>query len=582
MGVSVDSNDLSFARTWRRIGLAEVWGIPMLVFTIIVTALLSFAFDAVRLNNYSPAWFPINALAFLPGVAIVVIGWYIGQSPWISKEHKPWLNIAIAGTALGCKNVTTLLLCSYFGVNDSGDLWFRFFGGAAIGIGLLIIYSNLIGAKKEQDLVQKELQSKEESLLGFRENIAEIFAEEEAELRKRTASELGPRLHLLEEHIASSDAQTITQKINSMLINEVRPISDSLAAEAKNLQVQIPKHKVQLSADPNVVIDYSDTIRPVATTLMVFLAWLMTSQIVLPQATGLDVAIASATYLITISVIRLLVKPVKNLSHTQIFFLSSFPGFLASVPGYLLLYQVPHNQMGAILLPTFLVFGGWVNVVFTYALLLERGRQITEKRLNEILQKFETENKIFEQKLWVAQHAWYTLLHGEVQSALTAASIRASSKSELSSTDRALITQDLARASRALANPAGLRIELVESLKALKETWSGITDIKLTISPELLEKISHSNELPIVINEILKEAVTNAVRHGSAKSIEIELASLSSGKIQIQVVNDGLKPVSGSSIGVGSNIFSKLCLSTSLTWNPDNSQTEFKAIVPVA
>ena len=555
---------------------------PMLAFTISVTAALSFAFDAVRLNNYSIAWFPINSLAFLPSVAVVVIGWYIGESGWVKQASKPWLNIAISGTAMGCKNVCTLLLCAYFGVEDSGDIWFRFMGGAGIGIGLLFLYSNLLGAKTEQDLIQRELEAKEESLLGFRENVTELFAEEEADLRKRTAAELLPRLSLLQEQVEYGDAKTIAQKLNSMLKDEVRPISDSLAEEAKKLQIKIPKIAIQRAPDPNVRIDLADTIRPVAASMMVFMAWLMASQIVLPNATALDVLLAAFTYLISLSLIKFLAKPIKQLNRNQIFLWSSFPGYLAAVPGYLLLYQIPHDDMGKVLLPTFLVFGGFTNIIFCYALLLERGRKAVERKLQEVVGTFEVENKLFEQKLWVAKHAWYTLLHGEVQSALTAASIRAASKSEMDVTDRAQIAEDLARASKALANPSNLQVNLFDSLDALQETWRGIIEIKLQATPEASEKIGKSFELPIVINEILKEAVTNAVRHGGAKKMFIEIALLETGNLQIVARNDGLRPSRESADGVGSKIFSTLCLSTSLSWDEDTNQTVFQAIVPVA
>ena len=554
---------------------------PMLAFTMIVTAALSFAFDAVRLNNYSPAWFPINSIAFIPGVAVVVIGWYVGESGLVKQANKPWLNIAIAGTAMGCKNVCTLLLCSYFGVEDSGDLWFRFIGGAGIGIGLLFLYSNLLGAKKEQDLIQRELEEKEESLLGFRENVTELFAEEEAELRKRTALELLPRLNMLQEQVQIGDAKTIAQKLNAMLTEEVRPISDSLAEEAKKLQIKIPKVVIERLPDPNVRIDLADTIRPVAASMMVFMAWLMISQIVLPNATALDVLFASITFLIALSLVKFLTKPLKQLNRNQLFLWSAFPGYLAAIPGYLLLYQIPHDEMGKVLLPTFLVFGGFTNIIFCYALILERGRKAVESRLKDVVQNFEVENKLFEQKLWVAKHAWYTLLHGEVQSALTAASMRAAAKSELDSTDRAKIAEDLGRASRALANPSNVQVDLFESLEALKETWLGIIDIKLEVSPQALKAINESSELPIVLNEVLKESVTNAVRHGGAKNIIIEIGLLETGNLEIIARNDGSRPLKESADGVGSKIFSTLCLSTSLVWEEDSNQTVFQAILPV-
>ncbi|MFN6315185.1 MAG: hypothetical protein ACK4VJ_00780, partial [Rhodoluna sp.] len=52
-----------YSRLWQRIGLLEIWDRTTLFLAIGIVAILSFAFDVVRLDNYSLGWIPVNAIS---------------------------------------------------------------------------------------------------------------------------------------------------------------------------------------------------------------------------------------------------------------------------------------------------------------------------------------------------------------------------------------------------------------------------------------------------------------------------------------------------------------------------------------
>jgi two-component sensor histidine kinase len=66
----------------------------------------------------------------------------------------------------------------------------------------------------------------------------------------------------------------------------------------------------------------------------------------------------------------------------------------------------------------------------------------------------------------------------------------------------------------------------------------------------------------------LKEAVSNAVRHGEATEAEISIDRVDDDVLQIEAVNNG-KPGSRSSNrkGIGSELLDEVCLSWELTQN---------------
>jgi signal transduction histidine kinase len=571
-----------YQRLWLRLGLPEVWGWPLLWFTVVVTGLASYAFDAVRLNNYSLNWLPINVLtlacAFTYAYGLIVAT----RGLDITQSVRAGVNVLIASTAMGFKNLFTFLLCGYFGIADTGIPIVRFFGGVSIGVCLLLIYSNLRGSKIERDVIQRELQEKEDALIGFRENAPIMFDEEEQELIRRSSGELLPRFLQLQEQVEiGEDVRKLSKKLEELLTNEVRPLSSSLAAEAKSLRQRIPAKSMKVVSDSNVKFNLGSTIRATSTTLLCGFAWAMLASIILPEATIFDLGICSVLYFAVLLVFKGLASLVKKATVNQALIFLTFPGFVASLIPYFLLMQIPHQEKFDNLMGVFLITGGLASIALGVAIVLDVGRNESEIRLKALVNSFSRENKLFEQKLWVAQRDWYTLLHGTVQSALTAAMIRSSNKQELTKTDKEAILADLNRAIKVLKDPVREEVKITEGLAAIQETWSGIATIDFKVEEATLSKIGQSSDSSLVVNEILKEAVSNAVKHGSATEIKVVL-ELDENGVAIMVANNGTKPANKKRTGVGSNLFDILCIEHSLTRNQSTAETEFRANVPLA
>lgn len=84
-----------------------------------------------------------------------------------------------------------------------------------------------------------------------------------------------------------------------------------------------------------------------------------------------------------------------------------------------------------------------------------------------------------------------------------------------------------------------------------------------------------------IVNEVMKEIVSNAVRHGNASNIGIKLSLDGLGNIVVLSTNDGTRPLAVIPESVGSRMLEAFCLERSLTWNNDTKQTEFKALIPI-
>lgn len=142
-------------------------------------------------------------------------------------------------------------------------------------------------------------------------------------------------------------------------------------------------------------------------------------------------------------------------------------------------------------------------------------------------------------------------LHGSVQNQLISSAL----KIERNGDDPKVMLRELAEVERLLDSTDNFSSianggTLVEQLELLKSNWAGFVEIQINV-PEDLQGLDFviGNQLAQVANE----AISNAVRHGHAKSAVISVAQTDE-HIQISVADDGLGPVENKP-GLGSKFF---------------------------
>lgn len=574
---------LALLPLWRRVGRIEVWNWQFFLFMVGNIVFFSFVFDAVRLSNYTWLWIPVNILALALACAFVYLALTILKKFSDSGAPHQIFNLAVAGLAMGLKNAATLRLANRFGIDDVGTDVTRFLGGCSIGIILILIFTNLVGSQLETQSHLEDLISKERALLGFRENVNDLYKDEQRELTEKTSEALMPRFLEIQTQVKSgSESLNLTETLRTFLASEIRPLSKSIADEASKLSKVLEVQELKNIDLPELRIDLKNTILPLGTWFLTMFAWFMGSPIIFPTISIITLLLASLPFLALLYVLKALLHKVKPVSLNVAILFSAIPGVLCAIPSFWLLYQIPHTQNQASLLPSTYITAGWSAISISHAYLLSLSKTEVLNRLEEAVEKFARENKLFEQRLWVARHIWYTLLHGTVQSAVTAASIRSTATDQKSPTVRTLIVADLNRAMEALKNPVPERLQLEEQLEELKKTWAGIVEITVEIPEELAKEINNSRESVIIFNELLKEVLSNSVRHGQSTKVEITFAEPIPGEINVFVVNNGTKPKKSAAGSIGTSIFKSLCLSTELSYNKENKSTEFTALVPIA
>jgi len=575
-------NSLRTTRFWLRLGQPNTIGLPLFVVCLMFTALLSFAFDAVRLQNVNPVWIPINATAITIVLIFAVPAVLVKQKRNPTGKNQPIFNIAILTLSFAFKNLLMIYAAEAFGVPDDANPYVRIIGGVFLGLGILIVYTNVVGSRLMREASLAELRINESKLRAYRE-VAIFQLEEESRLAAtKTFNTLSPQLEdLVRRAQQSQDILALVNKLISFIKNELKPFSVALSTEATNLSLRSDVTTVGGSKEPEVRINSAKLIRVWISLLPVPFLFFLVSSFAIPSSNGLDVITASIVFLASLSVFKLIARMLPDVRTNQAFLLVTVVALLATVPSFYLYSQVPNQAGIAELVPVFYIIPALSIIAASQAYILDQRFSHTEVLLKSVVQELARENKIYQQKAWLASHGWYLLLHGLVQPALTAAAMRASEAKGNVGEVNSLILSDLQRALDSLRDPSTKVRNLDTSLSEIQSAWEDICTIKYDIDEHVMKRVVQDEVSQQVINEVLKEIVSNAVRHGNASNVEIRMSLELNASIRIVATNDGTKPTDAGSESVGSKMLEAFCLERSLLWNSETKKTEFKALIPI-
>jgi two-component sensor histidine kinase len=223
--------------------------------------------------------------------------------------------------------------------------------------------------------------------------------------------------------------------------------------------------------------------------------------------------------------------------------------------------------------------GSFFFTSYTRALDISRGR--FEEDLKVFNEQLSKEVALFEQRLWLERRAWSYVIHGDVQGALSAAATRLQRSETLEPYELEMVKQDIERASKALTSSPNKSINFTQSIDELVSTWAGVCTIKVESSARAQRAIENNSDVRNCINEICKEAISNAVRHGNAKNAVIRLDRDKDDVIELEICNDGFKPLRDQPKGMGLSMIEDLSLSWQLTTERHKEQTSLIAQLPI-
>lgn len=180
------------------------------------------------------------------------------------------------------------------------------------------------------------------------------------------------------------------------------------------------------------------------------------------------------------------------------------------------------------------------------------------------------------QLIWVEHQRLSKLLHGDIQGKIVATAVALGSN-EIKNEQRfeKLIDECL----QALNSP--LQRQSLKNLVAdLAELWSASMSVSMQINSECEHRLREDQEAEAAIEEIIRECLNNAAKHGGATKVEIEISlDKEIENIALLTISNNGFPLAGNSPpGQGSKLLDQVSLSWSRTTSSDG--TVLKALIP--
>lgn len=548
---------------WQRIGGPN--GITFIGWLLLAPISIIFTIEVVP-EGYLSGWSRIDGyiLGTLSHVAtglVLLLGKFL-VLPSLSKQTRPFATVLIMGLAGLLRGFSTAWGLEFFGVTAAADYLDRMASGAALIIIWFTATAVVIDSRSRYRTGFQELAERLEQQRLLRARGNSILTDREAKLVNQVRSTLNDAL--------KQGAKT--SEIHDAVDLLVRPLAHDLASSRPSLEAVQPKPKIRIKFLPIMVTAFEKT--PYSFGPVIFVSVLGTFYSKLWQLgwLGLVDSILSAGFIWFFFALGS--KLDKFGWWAWVFWLSA--GLASAVTtGFFSGVSPLENPMPVfylslnILIPALLV-------AFLRAYDYEANRNLG--RLDSILESLRWETIALQQQAWVQQKRIARFVHSDLQARIRAFALRL----ELSGSQPKAEDIEQLRLECEMSLALGGEYQDFEKFIAeLKDLWEGIAQISFQSLVEVRGQVAADPFAQIALIEIVREAVTNAVKHGRASKIDVSVEQHELGghqNLMVEVKDNGQGKKQGGQ-GLGSSVLTELTLSWSLE-TTDLGAT-LRAVVPV-
>jgi signal transduction histidine kinase len=565
-------------------GQRDAFAWPVGVFLTFGYASAFFFLKYLRDPNLSPDWLSVWAIAqFALLLGFFAIKLLLLNRLTYDKPH-PWLHTLVIFMLGVWQAAVSNWIQVAWGLPLLKAFVFALLASGAFELVMFGLATSLYQSFKMNRATVASLLQTQNQLLGLRESAEVIVLEEELRLVHQTQVYLLPQLEVLDASLESTgyaraERDKLIQDIRSTIETKVRPLSDELKSSAQVRAVPLTSSSVQPSGlrVPRR-LNLRDAFRPGEIFALTALAFVACPLLIIGPIWGLFGLIAALHYGLWLLVFRTLI-PTRLRLKTPIGVLVLTLLALAPVlpVSATLLAFAPNPQDSRLITAAFIfmvvvVATGLVFLHGLYQALEEVQAQLT-RRIDELRR----ETSRFDQQLWSARRNWGYVIHGTVQSSLTAALLHLQKADGTDEDLVKVVRQDIRRAVQALRERPVSQADLKSSMAELQETWAGVCNIDWHISDEARQALVADADLGFCTKEIVKEAISNAVRHGGATLMTVSLVLESGHTLVLEAVNNGRVLDESVEAGLGSQIIQDLSYFWSLSSDPASGLTTLVA-----
>lgn len=465
----------------------------------------------------------------------------------------------------GIRGGSIYLTGAALGIMPAAELWYRLIGGPLFVYGGMAMLAIFNASRERHEKTLAELETEKTELDELRGGIRERIRLQRADLLKRVQAVLAPAVEQVKNELQNSP-QSISQKLRDVVETVVRPLSHDIG-HANNLDDEVStltkrasvaysrgRFPTRLSVGSMIVPElmlFATASIAIVSNLITFPEHALLTSVL--SLVGVWVCYRTAQRLLRNLWVPFLVSLLIVLS------VALLTSFLTA----LLLFVFGFALSEATVLQ-FLLSQVLIVLVAYYMQFLRTQRKDAETEMTKVVSDLAILNSQLRQEVWLNRRRIASILHGSVQSALYASAIRLAKIDSPTAQEVETVQADISAAISKLESVEGADT-FKEVLNQIQVVWDGAVEVQLPgISPDISAQLDTNHVASACAAEVVREAVSNAVKHGKAEHIVIGVEMNGPHLLGITVTNDGQPLPAEVVVGYGTKIMDEIAFSWQL------------------
>jgi signal transduction histidine kinase len=478
-------------------------------------------------------------------------------------DSKPALVLSLIGFAGLIRGTTLIGLTAAFGQYSSDELFFRLVGAPIFVLATFSVAAVLVSNYQRHQDALIELADERHRLQLRAAGIRAKVDLQREELLEQVRQIIDPAINRVRTSLAG-ESKAAVESLRFTVDEVIRPLSAEVADSDVQLESENSKSLLREKAPLPERIPLSEFILP-------GLGAAVGSVISIPAAFLLENVAGAILVLLLISssiyiVLWLVTTLAKGFTIKPKYSPLIIPFFYAlSVTPLFILFEALSLNVTTQQVTAFLLSIAVTGYLLYVAQISQVQRRLTTARLSQINAQLEILNAELRKEIWLNKRRTAAVLHGPIQAALYASAMKLSSSETPTDQQITAVQKDIESAVSKLNEPGNfLDSSVSETLAEIVDIWSDVCEIKIELEKSLVDEIAADQITAEAVVEVAREFIQNAIKHGSATKITVNIHSPNENLISIECKDNGKGPVNDeASQGFGSKMLDQLTLNWS-------------------
>jgi hypothetical protein len=440
-------------------------------------------------------------------------------------------------------------------------LAFRILSGGVFISTVLSVIAISIAVFDQHSTLVKDLETKTSELSQLRLTLDTRVQEATRNLRLYAQQVVSPRIDQIDNLLVAlksgGDKDQAIQQMQEYIDSELRPFSHQIAHDKSLTAIHVSADQSKKKFQLPTTINVSQSIRPYVTTVLFFITYAAAAQRTMTLLESLPFTVITTILLISYFTFfkKLFGGREVSLAIGLVMGASIF-----AIVGPLILFvesylpiEVPQHISGATVYVGLIY--GFANLGYTI-LTSQRTRMISE--LTSTIENLESTISLLNQKEWISRRQLGYVMHGSLQSALNAAVLQLGSSNAPTPELIESVRSEIAAAQARVGFESGQNYSFEQAKQEISKIWSGTIEFNWVVAPKAATALLGNVTTSECLAEVLREAVSNASKHGKATRVEISV-NIEDSTIALQVQDNGTSVDAGNTQGLGSELFDDVC-----------------------